>query len=148
MRAAIRPPLSGYLLLRLADNIRGVSGDQIADECGFEINSVGHKSFGSSLQSFAQGGDGGLTIRVIEDGAGDDKEIGTGVFGLFDRFWIDPAVYFDPLIGPDSLLRLADFWQDFGHELLAGEAGDDGHNQHQVDVLKDRIDRFDRRGRI
>src|SRR3989440_11315909 len=74
--------------------------------------------------------------------------VGTGGFGVLNRFGVDATVDFDALGGFDPFFDFANFGEDFGHEFLAGEAGDDGHDEDQIDVLEDGEYSLDGRGGV
>jgi hypothetical protein len=54
-------------------------------------------------KSAAKLGDGGGAVGFVEDGAGDDEPVYAGVFGAADRFGVDAAVDFQPLVRSKAL---------------------------------------------
>src|SRR5258706_8956696 len=102
----------------------------------------------SAVKLTAQGGDRRLAIGRIEDGAADDEPIDAGVARLLDGFEVNAAVDWETLLQPQAFFDGLALGEDFGHELLPAEAGDDAHDQDEVDVIEGGEDALDGRGGV
>ena len=91
------------------------------------------------------------TLRVAEQGAARDQNVGAGSDGRTDRFRADATVDFDVDLETgrsDHPLDFTDLGFHRGDVGLAAESGIDGHHEHHVDQIQDMRDRVGRGRRV
>ena len=92
-----------------------------------------------------------LIIGAAEDGAAGHESVGAGCRDALDVRHLDAAVDLEADVAAGSLDEAAgalDLAQRGVDEALAAEAGVHAHDQDQVDLVDDVLERIQRRGRV